>query len=118
MPADDDTDDLPEQVRVRRGKYDRLVAAGAEPYPLGYPRTATLAEVRERFSDLETDSASGQTVSVAGRVVLYRAGGNRIPEIKEVQLLLDSLAADPLAVTYMPADSAARRPGVKILGDL
>jgi lysyl-tRNA synthetase class 2 len=68
-------DDLPEQVRVRRGKYDRLVAAGTPPYPLGYPRTTTLAEVRARFGDLETDSASGETVAVAGRVVLYRTGG-------------------------------------------
>jgi lysyl-tRNA synthetase class 2 len=75
MAADDDIDDLPEQVRVRRGKYDRLVEAGTPPYPLGYPRTATLAEVRERFGDLEADTASGEIVSVTGRVVLYRAGG-------------------------------------------
>jgi lysyl-tRNA synthetase class 2 len=75
VSTDDDIDDLPEQVRVRRGKYDRLVEAGTPPYPMGYPRTATLAEVRERFGDLADDSASGETVSVAGRVVLYRAGG-------------------------------------------
>jgi lysyl-tRNA synthetase class 2 len=73
--SDGSPDDLPEQVRVRRGKYDRLVAAGTPPYPLGYPRTATLAEVRERFGHLDIDTASGETVSVAGRVVLYRAGG-------------------------------------------
>jgi lysyl-tRNA synthetase class 2 len=42
---------------------------------MGYPRTATLAEVRERFGDLETDTASGETVAVTGRVVLYPAGG-------------------------------------------
>ncbi|MDT7572443.1 MAG: lysyl-tRNA synthetase, class [Actinomycetota bacterium] len=75
MSTDEPIDDLPEQVRVRRAKYDRLVATGTPPYPLGYPRTATLAQVRERFGDLETDTASGETVSVAGRVVLYRAGG-------------------------------------------
>jgi lysyl-tRNA synthetase class 2 len=75
MAADDDIDDLPEQVRVRRQKYERLDAAGTPPYPLGYPRTATLAEVRERFGDLETDTESGETVAVTGRVVLYRAGG-------------------------------------------
>ncbi len=65
----------PEQVRVRREKYDRLVAAGAPPYPLGYPRTATLAEVRETFADLAVDTASGRTVAVTGRVVLSRTGG-------------------------------------------
>jgi lysyl-tRNA synthetase class 2 len=69
------TDDLPEQVRIRREKYDRLVAAGTPPYPLGYPRTASLAEVREKHGELAIDTASGETVSVTGRVVLYRTGG-------------------------------------------
>jgi lysyl-tRNA synthetase class 2 len=68
-------DDLPEQVRVRREKYDRLLAAGTPPYPLGAPRTASLAQVRERHVGLETDTASGQVVSVTGRVVLSRTGG-------------------------------------------
>jgi len=67
--------DLPEQVRVRRDKYDRLVTAGTPPYPLGYPVTATLAQVRDRHADLTTDTASGQVVAVAGRVVLSRSGG-------------------------------------------
>jgi lysyl-tRNA synthetase class 2 len=67
--------DLPEQVRVRREKYDRLRASGTPPYPLGAPRTATLAQVRERWSGLETDTASGEVVSVTGRVVLSREGG-------------------------------------------
>ena len=70
-----DETDLPEQVRVRREKYDRLTAAGTPAFALGFPRTTTIADVRERFEGLETDSASGQTVSVAGRVVLYRTGG-------------------------------------------
>ena len=75
MSDDEPIDDLPEQVRVRRGKYDRLVEAGTPPYPLGYPTTATLADVRERFGHLDIDTASGETVSVVGRVVLYRASG-------------------------------------------
>ena len=71
----DGPDDLPEQVRVRREKYDRLVAAGTPPYALGYPRTTTLQQVREEHGELETDTRSGVTVGVAGRVVLSRAGG-------------------------------------------
>ena len=67
--------DAPEQVRVRREKYDRLLAAGETPYPRGYPRTASLAQVRERFPDLATGSSTGETVGVTGRVVLSRAGG-------------------------------------------
>jgi lysyl-tRNA synthetase class 2 len=68
-------DDVPEQVRVRREKYDRLVAAGTPPYALGYPRTASLAEVRERFDSLDTGDESGVVVGITGRVVLSREGG-------------------------------------------
>lgn len=71
----DGPDDLPEQVRVRREKYDRLVALGTPPYALGYPRTMTLQQVRDEHGELETDTRSGVTVGVAGRVVLSRAGG-------------------------------------------
>ena len=75
IPPPPPEDDLPEQVRVRREKYDRLLASGTPPYPLGAPRTASLAEVRVRHAGLEVDTASGEVVSVTGRVVLSRAGG-------------------------------------------
>jgi lysyl-tRNA synthetase class 2 len=68
-------DDLPEQVRVRREKVERLRAAGTPPYAVGAPRTASLAEVRARHADLAVDTASGEVVSVTGRVVLSRVGG-------------------------------------------
>jgi lysyl-tRNA synthetase class 2 len=68
-------DDLPEQVRVRREKYDRLVAAGTPPYTLGYPRTTSVAAVREKHADMPTDTASGDVVGVTGRVLLSRTGG-------------------------------------------
>ena len=67
--------DLPEQVRVRREKYDRLVAAGTPPYALGYPRTATIADVRAKHDGLAVDTASGEIVGIAGRVLLSRSGG-------------------------------------------
>ncbi|RKR88976.1 lysyl-tRNA synthetase class II [Micromonospora pisi] len=73
-PADP-VDDLPEQMRVRREKRDRLLADGVEPYPVGYPRTATLAEVRARYAELATDSQSGDTVAVTGRVIFVRNSG-------------------------------------------
>ena len=68
-------DDLPEQVRVRREKYDRLLGSATPPYPLGAPRTTSLPEVRERHADLAVDTASGEVVSVTGRVLLSRTGG-------------------------------------------
>ncbi|MDG4768436.1 lysine--tRNA ligase [Solwaraspora sp. WMMD406] len=72
---DDSAEDLPEQMRVRREKRDRLLAQGVEPYPVGYPRTATLAEVRRRFGDLSTDTATGEQVAVTGRVIFVRNTG-------------------------------------------
>src|SRR3954449_4849281 len=66
---------LPEQMRVRREKLERLRSQGVDPYPLGVPRTATLDDVRRRHPDLAPDTATGDVVSVAGRVVLKRDGG-------------------------------------------
>jgi lysyl-tRNA synthetase class 2 len=67
--------DLPEQVRIRREKYDRLVAAGTPPYLLGYPRTTSVAAVREKHEGLEADATTGDVVGITGRVVLSRTGG-------------------------------------------
>lgn len=64
-----------EQVRVRRAKRERLLAEGVEPYPIGFPRTATLAEVRARFPDLPADTATGEQVAVTGRVIFIRNTG-------------------------------------------
>jgi lysyl-tRNA synthetase class 2 len=62
-------------MRVRRSKRDRLLADGAEAYPITYPRTATLAQLRERYADLPTDTATGDVVSVTGRVMFIRNTG-------------------------------------------
>jgi len=67
--------DAPEQIQVRRAKLDRLRAAGIDPYPVGYPRTDTIAQVRERHPDLPADAATGDRVGVTGRVILSRIGG-------------------------------------------
>jgi lysyl-tRNA synthetase class 2 len=71
----DPADDLPEQMKVRREKRDRMLAEGVEPYPVGYPRTSTLAEIREKYADLATDTATGDRVSVTGRVIFVRNTG-------------------------------------------
>jgi lysyl-tRNA synthetase class 2 len=67
--------DAPEQMQVRRAKLDRMRAAGIDPYPVGYPRTDTIAQVRERHPDLPADVATGDRVGVTGRVILSRIGG-------------------------------------------
>jgi lysyl-tRNA synthetase class 2 len=75
LPVPDPAEDLPEQMRVRRSKRDRMLGDGIEPYPVTFDRTATLAEIRERYADLPTDTASGDRVAVTGRVIFVRNGG-------------------------------------------
>ncbi|MGC4772700.1 lysine--tRNA ligase [Micromonospora sp. DT44] len=71
----DPADDLPEQMKVRREKRDRMLAEGVEPYPVGFARTTTLAEIRTRYAELPTDTATGDEVSVTGRVIFVRNTG-------------------------------------------
>ncbi|WFE30692.1 lysine--tRNA ligase [Solwaraspora sp. WMMD791] len=91
-------------MRVRREKRDRLLARGIAPYPVGYPRTATLAQVRERFGDLPTDTATGEQAAVTGRVIFVRNSGKlcfatlRDGDGTELQVMLsrDRVGAEPL----------------------
>lgn len=96
-------DDLPEQMRVRREKLERIKSAGVEPYPVGFPRTTTIAALRSAHPDLPPDTFTGQRVGVVGRVVLSRIGGklcfatlrDGTGEI-QVMLSLDKVGADSL----------------------
>ncbi|HZZ55220.1 MAG TPA: bifunctional lysylphosphatidylglycerol synthetase/lysine--tRNA ligase LysX [Trebonia sp.] len=68
-------DNVPEQVRVRLEKRARMLASGADPYPVGYPRTTTAAALQEKYPNLPKDTATGEIAGVAGRVMLSRIGG-------------------------------------------
>ncbi len=70
-------DDLPEQMRVRREKRERLLDTGRPAYPAEVPRTHTLAEVRAQYDGrgLEPDTRTGDLVSVVGRVIHTRNTG-------------------------------------------
>ncbi|MFC8501513.1 lysine--tRNA ligase [Pedococcus sp. NPDC057267] len=67
--------DLPEQMKVRRDKRDRLLADGRDAYPVWVDRTHTLAEVREQWGDLEAGEETDDLVGVAGRVIFIRNTG-------------------------------------------
>ncbi|GIG20021.1 lysine--tRNA ligase [Cellulomonas chitinilytica] len=66
---------LPEQQRVRRAKVEGLRARGIDPYPVTYPRTHTLAAVRDDAGELAPDTSTGRRVSVVGRLIRKRDGG-------------------------------------------
>jgi len=52
-----------------------MLEAGIDPYPVGYPRTVTAGALRAKYGSLPVDTATGETVGVAGRVMLSRIGG-------------------------------------------
>ncbi|MFD7631751.1 bifunctional lysylphosphatidylglycerol synthetase/lysine--tRNA ligase LysX [Streptomyces sp. NPDC059851] len=64
---------LPEQVRVRHDKLERLRAAGVDPYPVGIPqRTHTVAALRAAHPGAPPGTRTGEQASLAGRVMLVR----------------------------------------------
>ncbi len=60
---------------VRLDKLERLRADGVEPYPAGFDRTHTAAEVHAGHPDLEPGSETGERVTVAGRLMNVRSFG-------------------------------------------
>lgn len=66
---------LPDQERVRRTKLERLQEQGIDPYPVGYPRTHSLSEVRAGAGHLPPGTRSPHVVSVVGRVLRKRDHG-------------------------------------------
>ncbi len=62
-------------MKVRLDKRQRLLDEGVDPYPVGFPRTATIAGVRARYPELAPDTHTGDKVGVTGRVMLSRTGG-------------------------------------------
>jgi len=69
------TDDLPEQLRIRREKRLTLLGKGVDPYPVAVPRTTTLAQIRAKYIDLAIDVATGDIESVTGRIIFKRDTG-------------------------------------------
>lgn len=104
QPAVDQELDLPEQMKIRREKRARLLDEGKQPYPVGFDRTATIAQIRARYGDLPTDTATGERAAVAGRVIFIRNTGKlafatlRAGDGSELQamLSLDKVGAEAL----------------------
>jgi lysyl-tRNA synthetase, class II len=64
--------------KVRRDKLAELRAAGIDPYPVGFRRSHTLAEVRRGWHGLDNGEETSDVVRVAGRIVLKREMGRLI----------------------------------------
>ncbi len=56
-------------------KRARLIDSGVDPYPVGFPRTTSIAEIRAAYEHLTPEQESGDRVGIAGRVVARRGHG-------------------------------------------
>jgi lysyl-tRNA synthetase, class II len=75
-PPQPSDDDLPEQLRVRRAKYERLRQDPATaPFPVSVPRTHTLGDVRRAHPELAAGTETGEVIGVTGRVIFVRNTG-------------------------------------------
>jgi len=106
-----DLPDLQEQQAVRRAKRQRMLDEGRDPYPVGYPRTASYAEVRAAAGELPPDTFPGSTTAVTGRVMTKRGQGKiafaTLAEggaTLQVVLQLDRLGADELERWFATVD--------------
>ena len=73
--GEEHSEELPEQMRIRREKRDALIAAGMDPYPVSAQPSVALSELRAKFDDLPADHATGEQVTVVGRVIFLRNTG-------------------------------------------
>ncbi|MDH6537768.1 bifunctional lysylphosphatidylglycerol synthetase/lysine--tRNA ligase LysX [Streptomyces sp. SPB4] len=66
-------DRLPDQVRVRHAKLERIRAAGTDPYPVGIrQRTHTVAALKAAHPGYPAGTRTGEQVTLAGRVMVVR----------------------------------------------
>ena len=108
----DEQEDLPEQLRVRRAKYDRLVAdVDHAPFPVNVARTHDLADVRAAHPDLPAGTETGERVGITGRVIFVRNTGKLcFATLREggvelqVMLSQDRVGADSLAAWKADVD--------------
>ncbi|MBN1289020.1 MAG: lysine--tRNA ligase [Actinobacteria bacterium] len=85
-----------EIIKARRAKLETLLASGAEPYKSKFGAPGGLSPSKDlcaRFKDLENGSSSGETASVAGRIMAIREHGKAtFADLKDstgkIQLLL------------------------------
>ncbi|WP_255717183.1 lysine--tRNA ligase [Corynebacterium sp. ACRPH] len=75
--------DLPEQLRIRREKRQRILESGKDAYPVEVPRTHSLAEVRAKWAVKKTDGETEeQPVEAEG--VTYLSAGEETQDVVSV----------------------------------
>ncbi|MFJ7777651.1 bifunctional lysylphosphatidylglycerol synthetase/lysine--tRNA ligase LysX [Streptomyces yangpuensis] len=92
---------LPEQVRVRHAKLDRIRASGTDPYPVGIRlRTHTVAQLKEAHPSHPPGARTTDPATLAGRVMVVRDLGGVVFAVLrdwsgDIQLMLTRDEAGP-----------------------
>jgi len=85
--AKNNSADIPEQLRIRRQKRERILDSGLDAYPVEVDRTISISELRRKYvvgeptgADedviyLEVGEETEDTVAIAGRVMFIRNTG-------------------------------------------
>ncbi|CAL9600695.1 Lysylphosphatidylglycerol biosynthesis bifunctional protein LysX [Streptomyces sp. enrichment culture] len=95
---------LPEQVRVRHAKLDRLRAAGIDPYPVGIPaRTHTASALLAAHPGLSPGARGDGPATLAGRIMVVRDLGGVVFAVLrdwsgDIQLMLTRDESGPAAL--------------------
>lgn len=103
VPPEPDADLVDDRLMAaRREKLERLRRSGVDPYPVRFERTDTTAEIHQRHPDLEPGASTGESVSVAGRIMLKRSFGKLVFATIEdasgrIQLFVSKADLDPEA---------------------
>jgi lysyl-tRNA synthetase, class II len=66
------------QIAERRAKREALRAAGIDPYPTRFDRTATLGQLTADHGGLDPDSRTGVDAGVAGKIASIRGHGKLV----------------------------------------
>jgi lysyl-tRNA synthetase class 2 len=68
-------DRLEELERQRLAKVEALRAAGFDPHPVRFDRTHTANPIHAKYDSLPPETDTGESASVAGRLMLKRMQG-------------------------------------------
>jgi lysyl-tRNA synthetase class 2 len=97
---------LDAQMAERAAGLEAMRAAGVDPYPYRFERSATAAELHARHTGLPPDTRTGDDERVAGRVTSIRSHGQLTfvtlhDESGDVQLLVQAERASAMAATVV-----------------
>jgi lysyl-tRNA synthetase class 2 len=69
------SEELSDLLKIRREKMEEFRAAGMEPYPYNFAKTATAAGIVADYAGLKEHEESPEDVAVAGRIMTRRGHG-------------------------------------------